>query len=248
MNDRSFRNAALSRARGFLLLIALWIPAVAAASGDCIAVIGTGSVGGTLGPRFASIGERIVYGSRTPDSERVQALVGRTGKGTKAVAPGAAAESCDTLLLAVPWAAVDETMRSLGNLDGKLIIDATNPLDVREGREVAIELPASGGEYVQSLAPGARVVKAFNTIYYTVMAAPDTAGGPVSVLIAGDNDGAKARVAELAVGLGFKAADVGALRTARYTEAMALLLVSRLLSGQRPFDFQLHPWPAPAGG
>jgi predicted dinucleotide-binding enzyme len=75
------------------------------------------------------------------------------------------------------------------------------------------------------------------------MAHPSTAGGPVSVLISGDDAPAKARVAGLAKGIGFEPVDVGPLRTARYTEAMALLLVSRLVSGQRPFDFQLHPWP-----
>jgi len=149
-------------------------------------------------------------------------------------------------VLAVPFAAVEPLLRSFGSLDGKLIIDVTNPLGVSEGREVAIEVPAgSGGELVQSLALNAHVVKAFNTIYYTVMAVPETAGGPVSVLLSGDDAVAKSRVAKLASGLGFEPVDVGPLRTARYTEAMALLLVSRLVSGQNPFDFQLHPWPAP---
>ncbi|MEX1994613.1 MAG: NAD(P)-binding domain-containing protein [Steroidobacteraceae bacterium] len=219
--------------------------ASAAAAGDCIAIIGTGSVGGALGPRLAGLGERIVYGSRAPDAERVQALVTRTGAQASALDQPAAARACNTLLLAVPWTAVESLLPALGSLDGKLIIDVTNPLGVRDGVEVAIPVQGSGGEVVQALAPGARVVKAFNTIYYTVMAVPATAGGPVSVLISGDDAAAKARVAALATGLGFEPVDVGALRTARYTEAMALLLVSRLVSGQRPFDFQLHPWPPP---
>ena len=228
-----------------LLAALLVAPADAWSDSGCIAVIGTGSVGSAIGPRLAGIGERIVYGSRTPDSERVQALGARTGADSSALAPAAAAAACDSILLAVPWQAVESLVRSFGKLDGKLIIDVTNPLGVSEGREVAIEVPASGGEFVQSLAPNARVVKAFNTIYYTVMAVPATAGGPVSVLISGDDAGAKTRVAGLARGLGFEPIDVGALRTARYTEAMALLLVSRLVSGQAAFDFQLHPWPAP---
>lgn len=229
-----------------LLLAALVAVTAPAGADDCIAMIGTGSVGGALGPRFAGLGERIVYGSRTPAAERVAALVERTGAGTKALAPEAAARACGTIVLAVPFSAVEPLLRSFGNLDGKLIIDVTNPLGVSDGREVAIAVPAgSGGELVQSLAPGAHVVKAFNTIYYTVMAVPETAGGPVSVLISGDDAAAKGRVAALAAGIGFEPVDVGALRTARYTEAMALLLVSRLVSGQNPFDFQLHPWPLP---
>ncbi|HEY7752907.1 MAG TPA: NAD(P)-binding domain-containing protein [Steroidobacteraceae bacterium] len=228
----------------WLLAALLAAPAAAEDSGDCIAMIGTGSVGGALGPRFAGLGERIVYGSRTPGEERVQNLVARTGERASAMAPDAAARACGMIVLAVPWSAVEATVKSFGSLDGKLIVDVTNPLGVLDGVEVEAPLPApSMGEFVQSLAPGARVVKAFNTIYYTVMAHPSTAGGPVSVLISGDDAPAKARVAGLAKGIGFEPVDVGPLRTARYTEAMALLLVSRLVSGQRPFDFQLHPWP-----
>lgn len=237
----------MNRLCGLLFAVVLAGPAGAEAADDCIAMIGTGSVGGALGPRFAGLGERIVYGSRTPDEERVQNLVARTGASASAASPAAAAAACGTIVLAVPWSAVEETIRSFGRLDGKLIVDVTNPLGVRDGIEVAAPLKAASmGEFVQSLAPGARVVKAFNTIYYTVMAHPATAGGPVSVLISGDDAGAKSRVAELAKGIGFEPVDVGPMRTARYTEAMALLLVSRLVSGQRPFDFQLHPWPVKA--
>lgn len=229
---------------GCLLAALLAAPAAAADAGDCIAMIGTGSVGGALGPRFAGLGERIVYGSRTPADERVQNLVDRTGTDASALEPAAAGRACGTIVLAVPWSAVEATVRSFGDTGGKLIVDVTNPLGVRDGVEVAAPIGApSMGELVQSLAPGARVVKAFNTIYYTVMAHPATAGGPVSVLISGDDAGARARVAELARGIGFEPVDVGPLRTARYTEAMALLLVSRLLAGQ-PFDYQLHPWPS----
>ena len=227
-----------------ILLAALVAVAAPAGAEDCIAMIGTGSVGGALGPRFAGLGERIVYGSRTPEAERVAALVERTGAGTKALAPDAAARACDTIVLAVPWFAVEATVRSFGNLDGKLIVDVTNPLVFGDGIVTGADVPAnSGAEFVQSLAPGAHVVKAFNTIYYTVMAVPETAGGPVSVLISGDDAAGKARVAKLASGIGFEPVDVGGLRTARYTEAMAVLLVNRLVSGERPFDFQLHPWP-----
>lgn len=237
----------MNRFCGFIFAAVLAGPAVAEGAGDCIAIIGTGSVGGALGPRFAGLGERIVYGSRTPDQERVQNLVSRTGANASAVSPAQAASACGTIVLAVPWSAVEESLRSFGSLDGKLIVDVTNPLGVRDGIEVAAPLKAASmGEFVQSLAPGARVVKAFNTVYYTVMAHPATAGGPVTVLISGDDAGAKSRVAALARGIGFEPMDVGPLRTARYTEAMALLLVSRLVSGQRPFDFQLHPWPAKA--
>lgn len=222
-----------------------YLAAAAATAADCIAIIGTGSVGGALGPRFAGLGERIVYGSRHPEEERVQSLVARTGENASASHQGAAARACDTIVLAVPWFAVADTLKALGELDGKLIVDVTNPLGVRDGVEFAAEVPAnSGAEFVQSLAPRARIVKAFNTLNYRVMAHPPLAGGPVSVPLAGDDAAAKARVAALAAGIGLEPIDVGPLRVARYTEAMALLYVHRLVSGRRPFEFHLRPWPA----
>lgn len=230
---------------GLLLAGLIAAPAAAADSGDCIAMIGTGSVGSTLGPRFAALGKRIVYGSRTPDAERVQALVRRTAAGATAAAPAVAADSCATLVLAVPWEAVEATIRSLGDLGGKLIVDVTNPLDVREGRVIALETPGSGGEFLQSLAPGAMVVKALNTVNYRVMADPAVAGGTVSVPIAGDDTAAKTAVAALVSGIGLEPVDVGSLSMARFTEAMALLYVNRLVSGKPPFEFYLRSWPAP---
>jgi hypothetical protein len=228
-----------------LLLAALVAVTARAGADDCIAMIGTGSVGSTLGPRFAALGKRIVYGSRTPDDERVQALVRRTAAGATAAAPAVAADSCATLVLAVPWEAVEPTIRSLGDLGGKIIIDVTNPLDVREGRVIAVETPGSGGEYLQSLAPGARVVKALNTVNYRIMADPAVAGGTVSVPIAGDDTAAKSAVTALVSGIGLEPVDVGSLSMARFTEAMALLYVNRLVSGKPPFEFYLRPWPTP---
>lgn len=221
-------------------------PAAALADGEsgCIAVIGTGSVGGALGSRFASLGKRIVYGSRTPDDARVKRLVSETGASATAELPAGAAAACGTIVLAVPAEAVESVVKSFGGLDGKVIVDVTNLLGVRDGVEFALEVPAgSGGEFVRSLAPDAAVVKAFNTPSYRVMADPTVAGGPVTVPLAGDDAGAKAEVAKLVSGIGLEPLDVGPLRTARYTEAMALLYVSRLVSGKRPFEFRLRPWP-----
>lgn len=230
----------------YLLLVAAWLAEPAVAQDDCIAVIGTGSVGGVLGPRFAGLGERIVYGSRDASQERVQSLVARTGAGASAVSQAEAANACATLLIAVPWNAVDATARELGSVAGKLVIDVTNPLGVRDGRAAGLQVPGgvSGGEYWQSLLKGATVVKAFNTVNFRVMADPALAGGPVSIPLAGDDAAAKARVAKLVSGIGLEPIDVGPLRVSLYTEAMALLYVNRLVSGQPPFEFHLRVWPA----
>lgn len=211
------------------LLAALFsVPAAAGEPGDCIAMIGTGSVGGALGPRFASLGERIVYGSRTPGEERVQNLVARTGERASAMAPDAAARACWTIVLAVPWSAVETTVKSFGNLDGRLIVDVTNPLGVRDGVEVEAPLQApSMGEFVQSLAPGAKVVKAFNTIFAEVLRNGGRAAGrPATVFVASDDADARATVAKLAESAGFETLETGALATARYLEPAAALNIT----------------------
>lgn len=226
-----------------LLLAILALVCAPAATASCIAVIGTGSVGGALGPRFAALGHEVVYGSRSPETPRVQELVARTGARGRALLPAAAAQACETVVFAVPWSAAQVALQGLGPLDGKLFIDVTNPLTVREGREIALPVPDSGAELLQRWAPGAKVVKAFNTVNFRVMADPSIAGGPVSVPLSGDDADAKATVATLVRGIGLDPVDVGPLRTARYTERMALLYVSLLARGGPAYEFYLRPRP-----
>lgn len=228
--------------RGIFFAI-LVLAAGPAGAATCIAVIGTGSVGGALGARFAALGHEVVYGSRTPEAPRVLELVASTGERARAATPEVAAQACGTIVFAVPWEAAEASLKGLGDLNGKLIIDVTNPLDVEDGREIAVEVKDSGAELLQSLAPGARLVKAFNTLNYRVMANPSIAGGPVTVPLSGDDDDSKKSVAELVRGIGFEPVDVGPLRTARYTEKMALLYVGLLLRGGPRYEFYLRPQP-----
>ena len=96
----------------------------------------------------------------------------------------------------MPGLLVEEITKSLGDLSGKIIIDPTNPL---EGRENRLEHAAatSNAEIIQEAAPGAYVVKAFNTLNWKTMVDPASAGGPVSIPLVGDNGRAKDKVAEL---------------------------------------------------
>lgn len=215
-------------------------PALAASTPGCIAIVGPGSVGGTLGQRWGNAGYPIVYGSRTPETERVQEIVRKSGANARATTPEKAAQACRLLLFAVPWEAAEASVRSLGPLAGKVIMDANNPLDVRDGREIQLSVPDSAAERLQAWAPDAVVVKAFNTMNWAVMADPRSAAGPVSVPLSGDSVEAKAEVAELVKIVGLEPVDVGPLRTARYTEHMALLYVSMSLRGA-PHEFHLRP-------
>ena len=226
----SFR-AALAAA-----IIFFGAPAVA----DTIAVIGTGDVGGALGPAFAGQGHTIVYGSRDPDRGKVKELVERTGELASATTPAAAASQADIVVLAVPGLMVEEITKSLGDLSGKIIIDPTNPLERRMNRlEHAVD--TSNAEIIQAAAPDAYVVKAFNTLNWKTMVDPDSAGGPVSIPLVGDNGRAKKKVAELVSGMGLEPIDVGPLRDARWVEGMLILWINNRYGSMRPsFDYHLR--------
>ena len=214
--------------------ILLGAPAVA----DTIAVIGTGDVGGALGPEFAAQGHTIVYGSRNPQRDKVVELVRKTGEGASATTPAEAAAGADIVVLAVPGLMVDEITRSLGDLSGKIIIDPTNPLERRMNRlEHAVD--TSNAEIIQAAAPGAYVVKAFNTLNWRTMVDPASAGGPVSIPLVGDNARAKETVAALVTGMGLEPIDVGPLRDARWVEGMLILWINNRFGGSRP-SFEYH--------
>ena len=220
-----------------LLALMLGAPAFA----DTIAVIGTGDVGSALGPEFAAQGHTIVYGSREPERDKVTELVEKTGELASATTPADAAAQADIVLLAVPGLMVEEITKSLGDLSGKIIIDPTNPLERRMNRlEHAVD--TSNAEIIQAAAPGAYVVKAFNTLNWKTMVEPVSAGGPVSIPLVGDNGRAKKKVAELVSGMGLEPIDVGPLRDARWVEGMLILWINNRYGSMRPsFDYYLRP-------
>jgi len=206
---------------------------------ESIAVVGTGRVGGALGPQFARLGYRVVYGSRDPARQDVRDLVAKTGHGASAATPADAARQAGIVVIATPWQATEAVVRSL-DLAGKLVIDATNPMKIGADGLMEIVVPGSGGELVQSWAPGAAVVKAFNTVGSHLMANPKFTSGPVTVPVAGDDAAAKGRVMKLIREIGFESVDVGPLKYARYLEGMAVLYLYPYLSGHRDQAFEYH--------
>ena len=220
----------------------IWISPLHA---DTIAVIGTGDVGGALGPEFAALGHKVIYGSRNPKSDKVAALVARTGHGSSAASPPAAASEAEIVVLAVPGMLVAEIVADLGNLSGKIIIDPTNPLVRRDDGKLGIQIDGSNAEIIQAAATGANVVKAFNTLGWRTMVDPESTGGPVSIPLVGDSTEAKAKIAEIVSSMGLEPIDVGPLRNARHVEGLSVLLLNNAFGGGPNFEFHLRQNPQP---
>lgn len=227
----AFRIAATT-----LLLGLLTTPVLA----DRIAIIGTGQVAGALGPEFAALGHTIVYGSRDPERDTVAILVTRTGDSASATTPAESVRGADIVVLAVPGLVVESVVEGLGPLDGKIVIDPTNPLVRDDAGRFRLQTDSSNGELIQRLAPDARVVKAFNTLNWRTMVEPESAGGPVSIPLAGNSDAAKQKVAELVAGLGLEAIDVGPIEHARHVEGMLILWINNRFAGGEAFDYHLR--------
>ena len=211
-------------------------PAIA----DTIAIIGTGDVAQALGPAFAKQGHTIVYGSRDPERGKVRDLVEKSGSGASATTPAEAVVDADMVVLAVPGMMVEEITLGLGDLSSKIIIDPTNPLQ-RKLNRLEHGVDTSNAQIIQTAAPDAYVVKAFNTLNWRTMADPSSAGGPVSIPLAGDSGKAKKKVAELVAGMGLEPIDVGAVQDARWVEGMLILWINNRYGSMRDsFDFHLR--------
>ena len=190
---------------------------------ETIAIIGTGNVGAALGQRFAESGHTVIYGSRDPGRESIQRLVAASGSLASATTQRAAAQAADIVVLAVPWDIVETLTRDLGDLSGRIVIDPTNPRSIAADGLRDYAFDGSNAERIQNVAPGASVVKAFSSLGAATMLNPDSAGGPVSIPIAGDDANAKRIVAELVLDVGFEPVDVGPLRYAHVIEGLHFL-------------------------
>lgn len=184
-------------------------------------IVGTGTVGRALTKRFARTSHQVLIGSR--DLEKGQLAAESFG-----IRGGAAASfvaESDTIFLAVPFAALAETLSTLGNLDGKVIVDCTNPL-TPDYMQLTIGHSDSAGEICQRLAPRSKVVKAFNAIFADVVDR-EPAYGDITpqVFLAGNDAGAKDEVAGLVRDIGYDALDCGGIECARYLEPLAELII-----------------------
>ncbi|HET6403011.1 MAG TPA: NAD(P)-binding domain-containing protein [Candidatus Thermoplasmatota archaeon] len=131
----------------------------------------------------------------------------------------------EVIVLAVPFTERENALRTIGTTEGKIVVDVTNAMTGDMGLAVDPR-QESGAEQVQEWARGARVVKAFNTVFAQNMVTGTVHGETLTALIAGDDEGAKRKVIEMANAIGFDPVDAGPLKNARWLETLGLLNIT----------------------
>ena len=202
---------------------------------ETIAIIGTGNVGGNLGVNLARHGYRVLFGVR-PGAD-AGAVVQRCGGSASAVAVATAAARADVIFLAVPAGAAVAAVRDAGDLARKIVVDCTNPVEWQDGPVLAPPPEGSVAAAVAKAAPGARVVKGFNTFGAEIHLDPDIGGAPAEVLLAGDDGGAIEAVGAIATRCGFAPIYAGPLRNAALLEAFAVVWIHLATKGGQGREF-----------
>ncbi len=194
-----------------------------------VGILGTGDVGHALGKAFIALGHEVKMGARNDGNEKAAAWAKAAGAKASAGTFAAAARFGEIVVLATLGMANAGVIETAGpaNFAGKIVIDATNPLDFSKGFPPTLGISGadSGGEQVQRLLPAAHVVKAFNTVGNALMFKPAFPGGPPDMFICGADAGAKKVVTEILKTFGWGVIDLGGIESSRYLEAMCAVWV-----------------------
>lgn len=211
-----------------------------------IGILGSGMVGNALGTKLVQLGHDVKMGSRTATNEKAAAWVKAAGAKASQGTFAEAARSGEIVLNCTAGAVSLPALEAAGaqNLDGKILIDVSNPLDFSKGMPPSLTVcnTDSVGEQLQRAFPDVKVVKALNTVSSTLMVNPGSLPGEHDLFICGNDSAAKGRVTEiLREWLGWKGViDVGDITAARGTEAFLLLWVRLYGKLQTPyFNFKV---------
>jgi predicted dinucleotide-binding enzyme len=206
-----------------------------------VAILGTGAVGQALARGFIELEHQTTFGSREPAGPRAQKATA-AAPGSRATSFAAAAKDAELVVLATPWSGTQNAINlaTPASLAGKVVIDVTLPLDVVGGKpQPALGFNTSGGEQVQSWAPQAKVVKAFNTVGNAMMVKPKLRQTP-TMFIAGNDKGGKETVTGLLQQFGWEASDLGGIEGARLLEPFALVWITHAFK-KNTWMFALTP-------
>jgi len=201
-----------------------------------ISIVGLGNMASALADRALAGGNAVEIIGRDPAkaNELAAALDGAT------VGAAGTAPAGDIVILAVPYASAAAVVSKYGDaLDGKVIVDITNPI-APDSKGFVTPDGSSGAQEIAKAAPaGTHVVKAFNTLFANVLAAGSAEGRPLDVFIAGDDAQAKARVSAFIESLGLRPMDAGQLPMARALENVALLQLGLVAHSVKHTNFVL---------
>lgn len=179
------------------------------------AIIGLGNMGSGLARRLAGKGNLVLAARNEAAATTLAAEIG-----AKSASIDAAIAAADTVILALPYGSALDLAKS-GALDGKVVVDISNPVKP-DFSGLTLGFDTSAAEEIQSAAPGAKVVKAFNTIFASLFAAPRDDTANVPVFLAGE-DAAVAQVETLVKDAGFAVEKTGTLEAARLLEPVGML-------------------------
>ena len=187
-----------------------------------VGIIGAGTMGSAFARRLSAAGHDVVIASR--DFAEAEQVANSVGAGVRAVKQDRLASEAEVLIAATPYPHQAEALKASGNIDGRTVIEISNPM-TEDMSALAVGFDTSAAEEVADAVPGARVVKAFNTVFAQVLGLPPSnrSVARVQVFHAGDDDEAKSTVRSLIDSMGFEPVDAGPLRNARLLEPLGML-------------------------
>jgi 8-hydroxy-5-deazaflavin:NADPH oxidoreductase len=211
-----------------------------------VGILGSGGVAQTLGAGFMAAGHTVKLGTRSP--EKLAEWAGKNPGATVGSFADAAAFG-ELLVLAVKGTQAASALRLAGdaNLKGKPVMDATNPIADAPPVDGVLQyftaMNDSLMEQLQREFPDAKLVKAFNSVGSMLMVNPSLPGGPPTMFICGNDDGAKATVSGIVTSFGWEVMDLGTAVAARAIEPLCILwCIPGMRGGQWVRAFKmLHP-------
>jgi 8-hydroxy-5-deazaflavin:NADPH oxidoreductase len=212
-----------------------------------VGILGSGVVGQTLGKGFAAHGHEVTLGTRSPGKPELVSWKGSTPGNVSVGTFAEAAQRGELLVLSCLGDVSEEVINLAGpaQFDGKILIDTTNALDFSKGMppNLSFGLTDSLGERHQRKLPRTHVVKCFNIVPAPVMVQPAIGGQTATMIIAGNDDAAKAEVNRLLREFGWPGSiDIGGIEGARWLEALVPLWARVALKlGNFNFAFRALP-------
>jgi len=198
-----------------------------------IGILGSGLMGGKLGTLFARAGHDVVF-SYAQSEQKLKQLARKAQGHARAGTPADAARDADALLLAVHWSRVDDVLKQVGDIGGKVLVTCSLPMNA-DNTDLVIAHTSSGAETLAKKVRRAHVVSAFGTlpseVLFGVFEAKRRSSRP-TLVYCGDDKAAKGVAATLIRDVGFDPVDAGPLRIARYLEPFSLLMGQLAYEGE----------------